>query len=63
MRASPRDPDEMETPQQFSSNPRAFDAVFFSGSQTKNGVTVIVATERRPDNVTYAIVYLLVKND
>ena len=52
-------PEEMEKPQNFSQSPQAFDAVFFSGS--KNGLTLIVATERRPKNVTYGIVYLMVE--
>jgi hypothetical protein len=52
----------MEKPQVFSNSPRAFDAVFFCGSDSSkiDGMTVIVATERRPKNVTYGIVYLLV---
>ena len=54
-----RTPEEMEKPQNFSQSPQAFDAVFFSGS--KNGLTLIVATERRPKNVTYGIVYLMVE--
>ena len=53
-------PEEMEKPQNFSQSPQAFDAVFFSGA--KNGLTLIVATERRPKNVTYGIVYLMVTN-
>ena len=49
----------MELPQPFSRSPEAFDAVFFSGASSQ-GAYLIIATERRPNNVTYAILYVLV---
>ena len=49
----------MELPQEFSSSSEAFDAVFFSGANPQ-GYYVIIATERRPKNVTYGILYVLV---
>jgi hypothetical protein len=36
------------------------DSIFFVGSCTRSGLTFIVATERRPNNVTYGLVYLMV---
>ena len=36
------------------------DSIFFIGSCTKSGLTFIVATERRPNNVTFGLVYLMV---
>ena len=36
------------------------DSVFFIGSCVKSGLTFIVSTERRPQNVTYALVYVVV---
>ena len=51
----------MELPQPFSRSPEAFDAVFFSGASSQ-GAYLIIATERRPNNVTYAILYVLVCN-
>ena len=36
------------------------DSIFFIGSCMKSGLTFIVATERRPHNVTYGLVYLMV---
>eukprot|EP00093_Oithona_nana_P014392 14392.XXX_277811_278955_1 [CDS] Oithona nana genome sequencing. len=35
------------------------DSVFFIGSCVKSGLTFIVSTERRPQNVTYALVYVV----
>lgn len=37
------------------------DSIFFIGSCTKTGLTFIVATERRPNNITYGLVYVMVK--
>ena len=37
------------------------DSIFFIGSCVKSGLTFIVATERRPKNVTYGLVYLMVR--
>ena len=50
---------KMELPQAFSSSSEAFDAVFFSGANHQ-GYYLIIATERRPNNVTYGILYVLV---
>ena len=41
-------------------NPMGNDSIFFIGSCIKSGLTFIVATERRPQNVTYGLVYLMV---
>ena len=49
----------MELPQPFSKSSEAFDAVFFSGANAE-GTYLIVATERRPNNLTYAIIYVMV---
>jgi hypothetical protein len=49
-----------DSPQPFSGNPQGFDAVFFSGANNKTGEYLIIATERRPQNITYGIFYLLV---
>jgi len=50
---------KMELPQPFSTSKEAFDAVFFSGASSK-GTYLIVATERRPNNLTYAILYVMI---
>ena len=51
----------MELPQEFSSSSEAFDAVFFSCANSQ-GYYLIIATERRPKNVTYGILYVLVSS-
>jgi hypothetical protein len=50
----------LDAPQPFSGNSQGFDAVFFSGASNKTGETLIIGTERRPENITYGIFYLLV---
>ena len=49
----------LERPQQFSNSPQAFDAVFFSGAN-QDGMYLVIATERRPDNNSHCILYILV---
>ena len=49
----------LDSPQQFSDSPEAFDAVFFSGANNQ-GTYFIIATERRPNNITYGILYVMV---
>ena len=49
-------------PQTFSSSPEAFDAVFFSGAN-QQGMYLIIATERRPNNITYGVLYVLVSDE
>ena len=56
-----QNPEDLEKPVVFDNdNPLANDSVFFIGSCTKSGLTFIVSTERRPQNVTYALVYVVV---
>ena len=56
-------PEDLEKPVNFSlDNPLANDSVFFIGSCVKTGLTFIVSTERRPQNITYALVYVVVSN-
>lgn len=59
IRTKKPDDNELEKPLQFSTSVHAFDAVFFSGV-TSNGTYVVIATERRPNNLTFGIVYLLI---
>ena len=49
----------LERPQQFSNSPQAFDAVFFSGAN-QDGMYLVIATERRPDNFSHCILYIMV---
>ena len=51
-----------EQPRKFSeeSDNLENDSVFFIGSDLKNGLTFIVSTERRPNNITYGLVYIMV---
>ena len=49
----------LERPQQFSNSPQAFDAVFFSGAN-QDGMYLVIATERRPDNNSHCILYIMV---
>ena len=50
-----------DRPQPLSGNPQGFDAVFFSGGNNQTGECFIIATERRPNNLTYGIFYLWVR--
>lgn len=50
----------IDLPQPFSGNPHGFDAVFFSGGNTKSGECLIIATERRPNKLTSGILYFWV---
>ena len=53
--------EDLEKPVYFDNdNPLANDSVFFIGSCVKSGLTFIVSTERRPQNTTYALVYIVV---
>ena len=55
------DPKTWEEPRPFpADNPLGNDSVFFIGSCQKTGLTFILATERRPQNITYGLVYLWV---
>ena len=49
----------LERPQQFSNSPQAFDAVFFSGAN-QDGMYFVIATERRPNNFSHCILYIMV---
>eukprot|EP00095_Tigriopus_kingsejongensis_P006712 maker-scaffold25_size650667-snap-gene-5.28 protein:Tk06712 transcript:maker-scaffold25_size650667-snap-gene-5.28-mRNA-1 annotation:"hypothetical protein L798_06649" len=50
-------PQMMEKPQPFSDHPRAFDAVFFSGSDSR-GNFLVTAMERKKDNNANGIFYV-----
>ena len=51
-----------DQPQEFpEDNPLGNDSIFFIGSCMKSGLTFIVATERRPDCLTYGLLYIYVK--
>ena len=53
--------EDLEKPTVFNEdNLLANDSVFFIGSCVETGLTYIVSTERRPQNVTYALVYVVV---